>query len=296
MTLWHVTYSAAGDRTLFPRETNRRLALRTLGRVVGPELLLFRLRDGQLDVALSCSTERIGSTSSALTRSLASQLGHPADPPYRREIRTRAHLIWLLEHLLSEHDDEPLAGHPALRTGSCFPDLVGVRRIPGIHLTLHEHLPRLHLDQINALVGLPPGSPPPYDTAQLRACGTVRLARTAATVCCAPPNLFGRSRPVVTARAVTAALARHNRINTIDVAWALRLNDRTVRRLGAECRDHETMEAVRRYLSLEDQVALQLGLPPAPPPTSQPTSRPALQRFPRPPPLWLEPNQSTPTL
>ena len=254
MQPWHLTISSSGRFPLFPTEASRRQALSAMGRTIGHQLALYHLGDEHFHAALVGERPEIRRSRQALTQALTHLSDTPLEPSYCKQVRDRRHMLWLVEYLLTQpsHHGHPV--DPALWTGSCFPDLVGARRIPGVRLQLNAVLPRFQLRSAYQHVGLSPVEIVPADRRLVWAAGAPRLIHAAAASLCVDPDLRGNGARVVEARVAAAHLARESRILTMDMAYLMGLTDGGARRLATRWIDRRTLDAVRRYIALESAV------------------------------------------
>jgi len=155
--------------------------------------------------------------------------------------------------VLEQPTKHGLPGHPALWPGSCFPDLVGARRLPGLSLRLRlsEALPRFRLRSAYAHVGLAPAPLQPLDDDTQRGLGIRRLVDAASAALAADPALIGNTDPVVGTRITVAQLA--SAWPTSELAWALDITPQAARRLRTRAAPDGAVEAVRLRLALEER-------------------------------------------
>ena len=251
MALHHLTWSARGRLALFPSEDARRAALRALARVAGDQILLFGLADDHLHLV----SPQAGPLARAVLLALRPLAASTLDPAHLRPVEDRTHLSWLVTYLLGQPDKHRLPGHPALWTGSCFPDLVGARRLfPGIAGRLAAQLPRYRLRQAYEHLGLAPAPLVPADDEATRAAGASRILAAAGAVLAAGPDLSGKTAERVLARKAAAIVAGQCGIHSTELAWALGQPARSARRLAGDAVEPALLTAVRLRLSLEDRV------------------------------------------
>jgi hypothetical protein len=174
-------------------------------------------------------------------------------PPHVELVETRSHLENLVAYVLRQVSKHGLDVHPALWPGSCFPDLVGARLIPGMSLRLEELLPRFRISRAFELVGLDPDLPVLNDSA-IRDTGVSRIVRAAAFVHAADPDLLGRSAPILATRMTATHMARAVGIRNVDIADALGISPRTLRRFVSSPANPLALRALRTRLSLENAV------------------------------------------
>lgn len=259
MQSYHLTYASDGRLALLPDEALRRQALHALARTVGDRVVLFCLVDDHIHVVLLCEAERVGLLSRALLLALRPLTGPGLAPAFVRPVEGRGHLEWLFRYVLEQPSKHGLPGHPALWPGSCFPDLVGARRLPGLSLRhrLSEVLPRLRLRSAYGHVGLAPERLQPLDPDTLRGLGIRRLVDAASAALAADPALAGNSELVVGARVTVAHLAAA--WPTSELAWALDITPQAARRLRTRAAPEGAVEAVRLRLALEERVRAAAG-------------------------------------
>ena len=254
--LWHLTLSAEGRSTLYPSETNRRAAIHALARVGGDRLQLFSIVDDHVHVVVRGDRAEAGRLGRALRLALSQVASSKLSPSHVREVEGRNHLMWLVRYLLTQPAKHGLDTHPALYTGSCFPDLVGARLLPGVELKskLEELLPRLRPAELYGHVGLPEGRVAPAGDEGLRLAGVFRIKEAAGSALAAPPSLEGNSRLVVTARRAAASLASRIDAPVSEVARALNMSRQAADRLTKQDVEPRALEAVRVRIALEETV------------------------------------------
>jgi REP element-mobilizing transposase RayT len=254
MHIWHLTYASDGRNPLFPDEAACRKAIRVLGRVAGTSTVLFNIVDDHLHLVLWCDRQRRGRLARALVQALRQVASVPVEPARVRAVENRAHMKWLVDYLLSQTIRHGIPTHSALWSGSCFPDLIGARWVPGLELQLRKALPRFRMRDIYRAVGLTAGPFAPLPLEGVRSAGMARLASATGAALAVGPILSGKSSPVVHARRAVAQLANQAGMGIADVAWALDIAPRSVRRLHGPRVDAGTTKAVRMRLTLENAV------------------------------------------
>lgn len=250
MATWHLTLASDGRQTLFPEEDGRRAAVRLLARAARDEMVLFCVVDDHVHVVVLAERPRVAKLGRALALGLRPLAKAPLDRPRIREVESRAHLQSLVSYVLGQPARHNLAVHPALWTGSCFLDLVGARWIPGLGLRLRDALPRLTRRTVRGAVGLDDRPIAPADDEALRVAGVARIVAATAAAHAVPESLPGKSAPIVTARRAAVQLARAAHIGPTDIAWALGIPTRAVRRLGSPPAPAELLDATRLRLAL----------------------------------------------
>lgn len=251
MSVVHLTLATQGRLPLLPDDASRRAFLHVLGRLFDGRVVLFAVVDDHLHVVLVADEEERGSFARAL--GLALRPFAPAlQPAHIKPVEERTHLRSLVRYLALQPVHHGLFEHPALATGSCIPDLVGARRIPGLRPRLFDLLPRMSVGDVLARVGLP-GSLVPPDGPKLRALGAARIVAAAGHAAGAASGLTGKGTAVVTARRVGLALAREAGIHPVEIAAAMELEVDSLRKLGVA--STEDVLAARKRLALEHAVA-----------------------------------------
>lgn len=256
MDIVHFTQAIEGRRAIARDESERRRLVSAMAQTAGRRLLLFCLVDDHAHLALI--GERIG----LLVRDLRwilrrSRPELELEPAHVKPVKTRSHLTSLLDYLLRQPQKHELAGvHPALFSGSCFQDLVGVRVLAGFDLSaLRAELPRVSHRDLLSRVGLAAHDIVPASDDDLRRAGPARLTDLAAATLAVGPDLRGREPRVVRARALVARLAISLDFTARQVAPYLGVDVRSVQRLACDGREDPLTEtALRRRLSLEARV------------------------------------------
>lgn len=256
MDTWHLTFPADGRFALFPDESLRRQALHRLGAVVRDRALLFCLVDDHVHLVVRAERIEAGRLARAVLLTLRT-LAPRLEPAHVRPVQDRSHLLTLVRYCLQQPQHHGLAGHPALFTGSCFLDLVGARRVPGLRLPLTETLPRLRGRELLAHVGLPEARLLPIEDDLLRGLGLSRLVEAAAAALAVGPAITGKQPPVIAARAAVIALSA---ARTAELAWALGISGESVRQHRERPVDAKLLRTVRLRLAVEQRVAEAAGL------------------------------------
>lgn len=266
MPIWHLTIASDGRNPPFPDEASRRAAVRLFARTAGSDLALFCVVDDHVHLVVLGDRTCAGKVARAVALGLRPLSVAPVERARVREVESRAHAEWLVRYVLTQVCHHGVVEHPALRTGSCFQDLVGARALPGLHLRLAAALPRLAQDLPAQAVGLGGRTLAPADDDALRAAGGARLVSAAASFRAVDPALAGKAAAVVEARRAVAQLAREAGIANSEVAWALKLTPRAARRLTAPPAPATLLRAVRVRHALVELVG---SAPPVPPTASK---------------------------
>jgi len=253
MPIWHLTYATDGRHPIAADEEERRAAVRALGRCAGAETVLFCVVDDHLHLVLHASKQRAGRLAQALLVSLRALSTQRVDPAHIRPVETRSHLRSLVPYLLTQVEHHGLDEHPALYTGSCFPDLIGARLVEGLDVPtrLREALPRFRLRAAYESVGLPPATLRPLSDTLVRAAGAARIVAASSAAFAAPELLSGRAAVIARARRCAAQLGHEVGLAAKEIAWALSVTPRAVRRLRAPALPATDLRAARIRLALE---------------------------------------------
>ncbi|MES2642112.1 MAG: hypothetical protein V4850_21700 [Myxococcota bacterium] len=255
MRSFHLTFAAVGRHPLFPVEASRRGAVRALGRVAGDNVALFALVDDHVHVVVFCEEARVGRLARAILLALRPLAAAGLEPAFTRPVRDRGHLEWLVGYLLTQPEHHGLQEHPALTTGSCYRDLVGARRVPGLSLPIVQALPRFRLRDAGRHVGLPDVDLSPVSDEGVRAAGATRLLAAATAALAGGPDPRGNDPEVVVARRAVMHLGLAAGIHLAELAHVLGVSVDAARRIGARGVADPVSHAVRLTLALEAAVA-----------------------------------------
>lgn len=251
MQLWHITFAGDERQVLFCEEASRRTAIRTLARVCGAVLVLFALVDEHLHLVVFGTREQVGRLKRAVLLALQPLTATPIDPGRLKAVRGRSHMLSLVSYLLEQPQHHGLPDHPATYGGSCFPDLVGARIVPGLTLRLGDALPRYRLRDAYPSVQLAPRPLSPASLPYVRDIGAARLAAAAASAFAVGPELVGRAEPVVRARRTAAVLGAEAGISAGDLALALGATRSALRKARERPCPGAHRRAVLLWLELE---------------------------------------------
>jgi hypothetical protein len=256
MLSWHVTWASKGRRPLAPEETNRRELVRTIARVAGGAVSLFCVVDDHVHVVLYCPAEERGRYVQALSLALAPRVPIPLGAAFVQPVEDRHHMEWLAnEYILRQPVKHGLSTHPALWTGSCFPDLVGARLLPGLDLCLEKALPRWRQRAAYRAVGLPTVKLAPAADDSVRRLGAARIVSAAASAMGVPQSSTARGDGEVASRRCAAVLASGVGIRTAEIAWALGVTPQATNRLVDRAVPPKHLRATRLRLALEEAAA-----------------------------------------
>lgn len=251
MRAFHLTWSTDGRQPAFPEESRRRGVLRAIATSGGESIILFALVDDHVHIVVYVDPVKLPMLVRSLSTVLTNRAAVPLAPTFVREVESRQHLRNLVDYCLTQISHHGLPWSAATDTGSCFPDLVGARRIPGMQLPIARALPRLRLREAYNVVGLPPEALEPASDDTLRALGAVRLAELTAETFALGPGLDGNEAAIANARKVFATLAVEAGFRLRDIAHALDVSPSAAARLVRRAVDAKDTRAVRLRVALE---------------------------------------------
>jgi hypothetical protein len=250
-----LTFASKNRHPLFPEERACREALQVLGRIAGKYVVLFAAVDDHFHIVLYCDDgAETGRLAQALHCALKPLVATELASAHVSDVKDRGHMEGLVRYCLEQPLHHGLSLHPAVTTGSCFPDLVGARRIPGLKIQLTKALPRYALRDAYPIVGLPPRRIDPVSDLEVREAGAHRLvgACLSAALGLAPT---GRDAASVLARRAACTLAAETGMSVDEVAFALGITDGAVRRVAQRPAPASLATAARVWLSLENAVS-----------------------------------------
>lgn len=221
-----------------------------IGDVAGPAAILFAVVDDHVHVVLVGELAQLIRVKTGLSRAFNARSVVRFDPPFVREVTTRAHLLSLVRYCLTQAEHHGIAGHPAVATGSCFADLVGARRVPGLSLPLSAVLPRLQRRELYEAVGFA-GEIAPASPDALARLGAEGLCELVAATMCLPPGLRGNTGRVADARRLVARLAAAAGMRPTEAARALEITPTAAARLGERPVEAGLEQAAHQRLALE---------------------------------------------
>jgi len=256
MEIHHIVLTSERESrlALLKDEEAYRLALHKLGRVFKGTLALFALIAEHLHMVSICSRVCAGRLARAAALSLRPIVSTPLAPSYIKPVESRGHMRWLLKYELDQPAKHGMPGPPALWSGSCLPDLVGARQIPGLSLCIRQAIPDFSVGRALGLVGLKAFEVDPAKPAMIRAAGAHRLVAAAAAALGAMPTLEGTESAANLARRAVGKLAKLVGISLGEVSCALDIDGHSVRRARKRPVDDETLDTIARRLILEDLV------------------------------------------
>jgi len=257
MTTYHLALSVAGRLALARDERERRVLVRAFVRASQGRFLAFNLVDDHAHAGLVSPRPRL--LARDVRRALAAvRPDLVIEAPHLKPVDTRRYLRWLVTYFLNQPMKHDLDVHPALWTGSCFPDLVGARVLPEFSTTpLRAALPRLRVRDLFQDVGLDPVPLQPVDDDALLGAGAARLAELAASAYGVGPGLLGRSGPVVKARTLAAVLGVRLGLSRVQLSPFLTATPQAIGRLASRPVDSKGERALRLRFALEERVRLQ---------------------------------------
>ncbi len=254
MKTYHLTWATQGRQPAFSAEEVRRAVLRAIASVAGRDIALFAIVDDHVHIVVIVTPERLARVQGALSRVLNNRSAAPFSAPFVRPVTTRSHMASLVAYCLKQFEHHGLADDPSIATGSCFPDLIGARRIPGLTLRISTALPRFQLREAHAAVGLSTAIVPADDTT-VRGLGPRRLAQCVAHVFAVDPAFVGNTVAVVAARRVAVRLALQVGMRPRDIADALHITPIAAARLATRPVEEADLRAVRKRVALQDAAA-----------------------------------------
>ncbi len=254
MQPWQLTISSVTRHPLFPGAAHTRRALHMLVDTMGRELAEFCIVDDHLHTVLVCDEATMECRRRALTRCTRGLAAVEVNPTHVTVIRDRRHMQAAFAYLLRQPAKHGLPIHPALWEGSCFPDLVGARMLPGLELRIMEALPRATTADAFDAVGLSNQPLHPVALPDARAMGARRVIEAATAACAAEPGLAGHGRREAAARRAACSLARAAEIPKSELAWLLGVTPRAVNRMAAHPAGALLQPTVLMRLALEERV------------------------------------------
>lgn len=256
MDLFHITLTAQRENRLplFVDEPHYLEALRRLGAVCGGCLALFALIAEHLHLVALLSRVMAGYLARTAVLTLRPIVATAFAPSYIKPVASRSHMRWLLRYLLEQPTKHRMSGHPALWVGSCFPELVGVRRISGLELCIQRALPGYQPATAMSIVGLPGTGLELADASSLRAAGAVRLRNATAAVLGTAPELAGTTTIASRGRRAFAQLASRVGIHRCEIVAALQIGSKAFWRLARPVVDRDLLATIARRVALEDLV------------------------------------------
>lgn len=254
MDIFHLTLTAERENRLplFVAEQHYLEALHRLGAVCGGCLALFALVAEHLHLVALLSRFAVGYLARAAVLTLRPIVATPFAPSYIKPVASRSHMRWLLRYLLEQPAKHGMAGHPALWAGSCLPELVGARRIPGLELCITRVLPDYQPATALSIVGLPGARLPLADASTLHAAGALRLRNATAAVLGTAPALAGTTLVANRGRRAFVQLATRVGIPRTEVVDALQIGRKAIWRLARPVADRDLLAAIARRVVLED--------------------------------------------
>jgi hypothetical protein len=255
MEIHQIVLTSQRDRRLplFTKVRHYLDALHRLGRVCQGNLVLFALIAEHLHLIALLSRTAAGRLAHAASLTLRPLVETPLDASFIKEVDGQGHMYRSVKYELEQPKKHGMPGPAALWPGSCLPELVGARVIPGLTLRIGEALPTFQFKQALRVFDLPGDKVHPAERQQLRAAGVARLiAATAAAL--GVESLNGnRAREIIARRAVVQIAARLD-IPSTEIQSATGMDRHTLWRLRRRAVSPECIDAIRRRVALEDLV------------------------------------------
>lgn len=201
----HITIASVGRTTLFAGTADVRSAIRAIARTVGSDLLLFGVVDDHVHLPVLGTRAKAGRIAQSVSLALRPIARAPLAAAHIQPVESRHHLRTLVDYVLTQPIHHNLAVHAARWEGSCLPDLIGARLVPGLSLGAAVELPRLRQRELLAAVGLPPMPllAPEFD--QVRRTGMAHLLAAVSRAFCLPRPLGATRQPEAQSAFVSVA-------------------------------------------------------------------------------------------
>lgn len=257
MRPWQIRLSTDGRHPMFPREPERRQAVRVLVHTAGRETALFGIVDDHVHVVLYCDRPTVTWRARSLCRVLRGRSAVEIAPSHISAVNSRGHMATLVGYILNQTGHHGLPVHPALWTGSCFPDIIGARALPGLDLQLFRALPRLQPWEICQEVGLDLRDLQPMGLDEIRSLGAARILAASSAVLAVGPGLEHQDRSCHLVRALVAQTGLAANLSVSEMGWVLGCTIRHVSRLDLAPISEPQLRCVRVRLALEEAVARQ---------------------------------------
>lgn len=254
---WHVTFRLWSDRVIAPEAGGVAAAADALTRLSGEEAVLaWHLADTHGHLLLLGSRRRAGEAARrlliALHRRLRLEEGF--QPARFTEVRDQRHLRSAFWYILRQAEHHGLQEDP-WALGSCLPGLVGARLGGGaLGDRVARHLPRVREEDLCARLGW--SGLVPDDLGE--GVGELALLGESAALAVGRLGLEGRWAELVAARRAAVRLGLEVARPT-QVASALGVSPRTVRRLRDQSVQDEVIEVVRRSWAWRVERVLRRG-------------------------------------
>ncbi len=224
--------------------------LHALAGAAGRNMVLFALVDDHVHLVVIVDPVNRFRVQGALTKVLNHRSATPFGVPNVKPVESREHMKRLVGYLLTQNEHHGIPGDPATLTGSCFADLAGARRIPGMALRIGAALPRFRTREAYAVVGLADELTPATDE-QVRGLGPHRLADFVAQTFAVGPALLGNTPTTARARRVCVRLGVDVGMRAADMALPLGITATAAARLAKRAVDDADLCAVRLRITLE---------------------------------------------
>lgn len=256
MQAFHVTIVTAGRLPMFLEEGPRRAALHVLGRIFPKRLVVFAVVDDHVHLVVFATPEEVGLLARDLVFGLTPLASVALEQPHIAPVTDDRHMRSLVRYSLEQFVHHGIGEHPAISSGSCYPEMVGARTIHGLELQLERAFPREGTRPDPApIVGLPSAPLAPASLLAVRRLGAYRLG-IAAAFAAGTGGLPGLDPVNVAARRAAAHLGMEAEIDNGELAFALGMDRNTVRRLQSRAADPALVLAIRTRLALEQAAAV----------------------------------------
>jgi len=249
-----LTAERKGRLPLFTEESHYFEALHRLAHVSKGCLVLFALIAEHIHLVALLSRAAAGRLAQAASLALRPIVKTPLAKSYIDGVDGRGHMYRLVRYELDQPRKHRMPGPAALWPGSCLPELVGARFIPGLGLRIREALPTFSIKHVLSVLGLPGEAIAPADLLTLRAAGATRLVTATAAALGANMPLKGNREHEKVARFATVQLADEAAIPAVEVRATTGMDNKTLWRLRQKRVRPAILEAVKRRVTLENLV------------------------------------------
>jgi hypothetical protein len=249
--LMHLTVRSDGSQAILGEVDARLEAVRRVTAHLGCSTLFFSVADTHWHSLNAVPVDRLG----VVRRDLEAVFRHldqgSFERPHFKPVENIGHLLSCFNYVLGNREKHDLPGDPHADPGSCAPDLLGARILPGFDpQAWRAHLPRFEPRDLFSRVGLRPVEQASNDVIRER--GAVRLVEAAAAAV-ARPALRGNTPEVVAARVAVVRIGLNAGFAPSELAYALE-----VRRQGIPERRH--LEAPELEVVVRKRVSFDLQL------------------------------------
>jgi hypothetical protein len=252
-----IVLTAQRDRRfpLFTKTKHHLEALHRIGRVCKGNLVLFALIAEHLHLIAQLSRAAAGRLAQSVLLTLRPLVKTPLASSYIKEVEGPGHMYRSVRYELEQPKKHGMPGHPALWPGSCLPELVGARVIPGLTLRIKEAEPTFKVERALKILRLPGEKVQPAGRRQLRSAGAARIVAATAAAFGVEPTLEGNRPHVRIARRAVAYIADKIGLPTADIKVVTGLDEHSLWRLRRREVSDTCIDAIRRRVTLEDLVS-----------------------------------------